>query len=179
MWLIRKQMRSGIVNRWVGFAMLPMLISVLIIHAIMKPSADDRAGATQPAGHDDQSASKAPPQESAAVEVPPAPSDSSNAGGGIPEMPMSDAEAFQAIHEASIQYEAGQIPVITPYLSHPNQVVRQAAVDGLIVLGERGAAVPLREAAKQLDDPREAVIFLDAADYLELPSFRSRRKPGD
>lgn len=62
--------------------------------------------------------------------------------------------------------------MIVTYLRHPDKAVRMAAMDGLIVLGERDAADQIREAAKQLDDPREAVVFLDAADYLELPSFR-------
>lgn len=80
------------------------------------------------------------------------------------------------IHQASIQYEPEQIQNIAPYLVHPEPEVRLAAVDGLIVLGERSAADHLREAAKQMNDPREAVTFLDAADYLELPSFRFNRK---
>lgn len=80
------------------------------------------------------------------------------------------------IHEASIQYEPSQIPVIIQYLAHPEKEVRLAAVDGLIVLGERAAADHLREASKRLEDPREAVIFLDAADFLELPSYRFKRE---
>lgn len=80
------------------------------------------------------------------------------------------------IHEASIQYEPSQIPVIIPYLAHKEKEVRLAAVDGLIVLGERAAADHLREASKRLEDPREAVIFLDAADFLELPSYRFKRE---
>ncbi len=80
------------------------------------------------------------------------------------------------IHDASIQYEPSQIPVIIPYLAHAEKEVRLAAVDGLIVLGERAAAEHLREASKRLEDPREAVIFLDAADFLELPSFKFKGK---
>lgn len=80
------------------------------------------------------------------------------------------------IHEASIQYEPSQIPVIIPYLAHPEKEVRLAAVDGLIVLGERAAADHLREASKRLEDVREAVIFLDAAELLELPSYRFKRE---
>lgn len=80
------------------------------------------------------------------------------------------------IHEASIQYEPSQISVIIPYLAHPEKEVRLAAVDGLIVLGERAAADHLREASMRLEDPREAVIFLDAAELLELPSYRFKRE---
>lgn len=83
------------------------------------------------------------------------------------------------IHQASIQYEPSQIPAIAAHLLHPDPEVRKAAIDGLIVLGEREAAAPLRDAAKQVEDPREATLFLDAADYLELPSYRLRRKADD
>jgi len=95
------------------------------------------------------------------------------------EMDPSDsanATILDSIHEASIQYEPEQIPVISRYLVHPDQEVRTAALNGLIVLGERAAANNLREAAKQLEDPREAVTYLDAADYLELPSYRFNKR---
>ncbi len=88
----------------------------------------------------------------------------------------ANATILESIHEASIQYEPEQIPVISRYLVHPDQEVRTAALNGLIVLGERAAANNLREAAKQLEDPREAVTYLDAADYLELPSYRFNKR---
>jgi hypothetical protein len=107
------------------------------------------------------------------------PSNSKPDVNGKPDKEPLNAEIeiiLAAIHEASIQYEPSQIPVIIPYLAHTEKEVRLAAVDGLIVLGERAAADHLREASKRLEDPREAVIFLDAADFLELPSYRFKRE---
>lgn len=80
------------------------------------------------------------------------------------------------IDEAATQYEASQIPVIAPYLTHGDRRVRQAAVDGLIVLGESAAATHLREAASRLEDVREAAMYLETADYLELPPLQIRRR---
>lgn len=79
-------------------------------------------------------------------------------------------QILEAIQEASISYEARELPKIQPYLIHPEAEVRAAALNGVLVLGDAAGAPLLRQAASTLKDPREAVKYLEAADYLELPS---------
>lgn len=73
------------------------------------------------------------------------------------------------IEEASVTYDPKGLPLIEPYLLHPDPEVRAAALNGMIVLGEAGASPMLREAAKKAPTPKEAVALTEAADYLELP----------
>jgi hypothetical protein len=79
-------------------------------------------------------------------------------------------QILEAIHEASISYDAKDLPKIQPYLIHADPEVRAAALEGMLVLGDAAGAPLLRQAASTLKDPREAVKYLDAAEYLELPS---------
>jgi len=74
------------------------------------------------------------------------------------------------IEEASVTYDPQGLPLIEPYLLHPDPEVRTAALNGMIILGESGAAPMLRTAAKNAPTPKEAVALTEAADYLELPS---------
>jgi HEAT repeat protein len=85
--------------------------------------------------------------------------------------PEEKEQRFDAINAAATTYAPEGIRDIKPYLLDPDAEIRLAAKDGLIVLGEAGGASALRAAAKQLKDPREAAVFLEAADYLELPSW--------
>ena len=80
------------------------------------------------------------------------------------------ADIAKKIEEASVMYDAKALPLIEPYLLHPDPEVRTAALNGMITLGEAGAAPLLREAAKKAATPKEAVAMGEAADYLELPS---------
>ena len=90
--------------------------------------------------------------------------------GAAPAPAPAVPQILEAIHEASISYDAKELPKIQPYLIHPDAEVRAAALDGVLVLGDAAGAPLLRQAASTLKDPREAVKFLEAADYLELPS---------
>lgn len=92
------------------------------------------------------------------VTTPPAPG-----GQAVPQI-------LEAIHEASISYDAKELPKIQPYLIHPDREVRTAALEGVLTLGAAAGSPLLRQAASTLKDPREAVKYLEAADYLELPS---------
>lgn len=80
-------------------------------------------------------------------------------------------QRLDAIQTAATTYAPEGIRDIKPFLLDPDPEIRAAAKDGLVVLGESGGAVALRAAAKQLKDPREAAVYLDTADYLELPSW--------
>jgi hypothetical protein len=89
-------------------------------------------------------------------------------GGGT--MDRAVSQILESIHEASISYDARELPKIQPHLIHPDPEVRAAALDGVLTLGDAAGAPLLRQAASTLKDPREAVKYLEAADYLELPS---------
>ena len=77
---------------------------------------------------------------------------------------------LQEIEQASISYNAADLPRIRPFLSHPDPDIRAAAVNGMIILGEAAAAPMLREASRMALTPQETVQMLEAAAYLELPS---------
>jgi hypothetical protein len=79
-------------------------------------------------------------------------------------------QVLDAIQSAATTYDTAALPHIQPYLVNTDPEVRSAALNGVIVLGESAGAALLRAAASQLKDPREAVAYLDAAEYLELPS---------
>lgn len=77
---------------------------------------------------------------------------------------------FNEIEQASVTYDAKALPDIEPYLLHPNPEVRQAAMNGMVVLGDAAAGPLLRKAAEKAPTPKEAVALGEAADYVELPS---------
>lgn len=79
------------------------------------------------------------------------------------------AEALEKIHDASVSYDAAELPVIRPYLLSSDPVLRTAAVDAMIVLGDASAGPMLREAARGLASEEEAKKMIQAADYIELP----------
>jgi hypothetical protein len=90
------------------------------------------------------------------------------------------AAELTRIEDLSVTYDAREVPALAAFLTHDSAEVRAAALDGLVRLGAKEAAEPLRAAAGKVKDPREAVAMLDAADYLELPpmpaSMRSKLK---
>lgn len=77
---------------------------------------------------------------------------------------------IDAIQLASVSYDPAELPRIQPYLTHPDPELRQAALDGTIVLGHAAGAPLLRDAARRTANPSEAAELLNKADYLELPS---------
>lgn len=85
--------------------------------------------------------------------------------------PGTDRQVIrEAIHAASISYDPVDLPRIQPYLSHPDPEIREAALNGILVLGHAAGAPLLRDAAKRATSPKEAALLLEKADYLELPS---------
>lgn len=85
--------------------------------------------------------------------------------------PDTDREVIrEAIHAASISYDPADLPRIQPYLSHPEPEIREAALNGILVLGHAAGAPLLRDAAKRAATPQEAALLLEKAEYLELPS---------
>lgn len=87
----------------------------------------------------------------------------------------SRAEALEKIEEASTSYDPAQLPVIRPYLTHPDPALRTAAVNGMLVLGDASAGPMLRDAAKSLSSPEEAKKMEEAANYVALPSANLKK----
>jgi hypothetical protein len=92
--------------------------------------------------------------------------DAAKSATNIPSTPI----LLEEINDAAVMYDPAYLPAIQKYLLHPDQEVRKAAINGMIVLGHREASPMLREASKLAPSPHEAVAMLEAADYLELPS---------
>ena len=81
------------------------------------------------------------------------------------------ATAREAIEAAAIRYEPSAVKDIRPWLLDADPRIRQAARDGLVMLGESDAIPFLRDAASRLEDPSEAASLHEAADLLSLPAW--------
>lgn len=79
-------------------------------------------------------------------------------------------QIVEVIDDAAISYDAKELPKIQPFLTHSDPEVREAAVNGIMVLGDPAGAPMLRAAAKLALTPEEAVALNESAAYLELPS---------
>ena len=85
---------------------------------------------------------------------------------------MSDTQSASIIHQieqAALAYDETVGPSIARHLLHADAEIRAAARDALLRAGHASGARYLRAAAEKIQDPREAVALLDAADFLELP----------
>lgn len=79
-------------------------------------------------------------------------------------------EVLQEIQSAVITYAPEGVKPIAAHLLDSDPEIRESARQGLVQLGEAGAIPLLREAARQLDET-EAKACLEAASFLELPSW--------
>ena len=77
--------------------------------------------------------------------------------------------AIEKMDEASTSYDPAKLPVIQPFLESEDPLLRDAAVDAMVVLGDASAGPMLRAAAKKLDSDLEAQKMREAAEYIELP----------
>lgn len=85
-------------------------------------------------------------------------------------LPTEKPKILEVIDEASVSYDAAELPKIQPFLLHADPEVRKAALEGMLTLGDAAAAPMLRTAAKLALTPEEAQAMTEAAAYLELPS---------
>ena len=93
--------------------------------------------------------------------------------------PPATLEAILSrIEDASVTYDAKALPLIEPYLLNPDPVVREAAKNGMINLGDAAAGPLLREASRHAPTPQEATALSEAADYVELPPATVRLTKG-
>lgn len=101
-----------------------------------------------------------------------------------PEPPLQNPQAscaptdkiLEEIQDAAVSYNPSELPKIEPYLLHPDREIRQAAMNGMITLGDAAAGPLLRKAAALAPTPHEAVALIEAADYVELPPAKFRRR---
>ena len=75
------------------------------------------------------------------------------------------------IESAVASGQAASLPTLAPYLVHSDPALREAAREGMLQMSLAEAAPLLREAAGKIKDPREAILLLDAADFLSLPTI--------
>ncbi len=163
---------------WTALVVTMLLVVAYLASELAKRPAPDEArmGGAPRAPEAARHAAAGPAKVAAASTsgTPDSPQHSPAAGSGAGSPVASDPEAakeaiLENIHDAATAYDASALPLIEPYLAHTDPEIRAAAVDGLVALGETGGAALLRDAARKLADPREAVTYLDAAEYLELP----------
>jgi hypothetical protein len=81
------------------------------------------------------------------------------------------ATARAIIESAALRYEPSAVKDIRPWLLDTDPEIRQAARDGLVMLGESDAIPFLRDAASRLTDQAEVASFHEAADLLSLPAW--------
>ena len=78
-------------------------------------------------------------------------------------------EILTEIEDAAISYDAEELPILESYLYDPDPAIREAALNGMLTLGDAAASPMLRAAAENAYTPHEAVAMLEAADFLDLP----------
>lgn len=78
-------------------------------------------------------------------------------------------EILRHLQESAFTYDAKALEDIQPYLCAKDPIIRQAALDAVVTLGDSKGADILRTAAKTMDDSAEIAELHDKADYLELP----------
>lgn len=76
---------------------------------------------------------------------------------------------IEEITVAYTSYEPEALPKIAPFLRHSDPEIRAYARDAIVQVGHADGAKLLRDTAKSVRDPREAVALLEAAEYLDIP----------
>lgn len=165
-------------SRTILIASLFVAVAIGLVVFIMMPSPEiaaekkessDRAVAKPSAQNIPSSAISARSADKAAVE--PELRVGADIVSGTGEQQAAELVAIQdTITEGVVTYSEEGIPVIEPYLTHPNPDVRAAAVDGMVQLGVPSAAAILRKLATKTEDSREKIKLLEAAEFIALPS---------
>jgi hypothetical protein len=85
--------------------------------------------------------------------------------------PLKDM-VLEVIEDATVTYDVQGLTVLAPLLHHRDPEIREAALEGIIQLGETAGAKTLREAARRAKDPQEVRRLIEAAEFLELPEYQ-------
>lgn len=91
-------------------------------------------------------------------------------GEAIPELFPYQAERDRLVNLAASQ-DAGNIPVIANSLRHADAIVREAARQALIQMGNSAAIPHLQKAEAAAKDATEAELLREAIEFLSLPNF--------
>jgi hypothetical protein len=73
------------------------------------------------------------------------------------------------------QSDAASLELILSELTNPERVVRSEALDAVIQFASSNAVPRIREIAATVEDPREKVELIEAADFLARPSLTELR----
>lgn len=88
---------------------------------------------------------------------------------GVGDAPKQSEEIFQEIEDAMTTYSEEGLPVLKPYLSHPDPEIREAAVEAIVQLAVPSGAAVLKDAARRARSTEEQIRMLEGAEFLELP----------
>jgi hypothetical protein len=87
-----------------------------------------------------------------------------------PKEPEAIARVIDGFQEISASYDPKRLQEIEPYLYSRNLMIRAAAVDAVLNLGDSSGAEILRRAARSMLEPKEELETLEKAALLALPS---------
>jgi hypothetical protein len=151
-------------------------VSILAVGGILlfRPSAPAPAASDAPSSILSPTAAvpDAPPPSPASETPANAPTPPPRPDSAAPLAPPASSDAdLTRIESAVVSGEATSLSTLAPYLTHADPALREAAREGMLQMGLAEAAPLLREAAGKLKDPREAILLLDAADFLALPTL--------
>ena len=91
--------------------------------------------------------------------------------------PLAQGEAaLEAIQSSASTYDAKEVPALARYLESESAEIREAALQGLIQLGDSAAVPYLKAAATKTKIVQEQLDLLKAADFLALPSWHEHRQ---
>lgn len=163
--LLRGQMKQKLLLTTSGAAIL-ILIAGILVWRNLKPNSDERDDETKrPAIQKTHSTDLGAGKAAQIRPATPTPSNESK-----PIVRSTKEEILESVHQSSITYDHKELPAIQKYLLDADPEIREAARNGMIVLGDASAGPMLRDASKLAPTPHEAVAMLEAADYVELPS---------
>lgn len=78
----------------------------------------------------------------------------------------------EAILKLSVRYDDEGAALIAPYLRHKDFAVRKLALNGIVETGMSSGAHFIIDASVDITDPEERQQFHEAADYLQIPTWR-------
>ncbi len=91
---------------------------------------------------------------------------------------LSHVHLVHTLFEYAAESEPEYTHRIIAYFEHEDASVRQAAVEAVVQFGSREAIPALRRGAEVRSDIREKIVFLEAAEFLELPTRTELRAQG-
>jgi hypothetical protein len=91
--------------------------------------------------------------------------------------PDSREAILVKIQDAMATYSDEGVVVVEPLLFSPDLEIRESAIEAMKQIGTPGAAKSLRRAAnKPAISPMDKKIFLETAEFIELPPYQFKKK---